>query len=272
MVRSDDERLLGQSDALINVSASPFVIASVNAGIPAFGDFVNVVILFAVVSIGLSGVYGGSRTLTALAEQGYAPKIFAYVDRAGRPLYSTALIIAFGPIAYVSLASSGYVVFSWLQSLSGLAALFTWGSICLAHIRFRSAWKYHGHSLDEIPFKAIFGVTGSWIGLLLVIIVLIANVSCLLNICRVLADHLLLQFYTAVAPKDAETFFNIYLAFFVVIAFYLIGFAWKRKSWKKIADIDVDSGLRKIDYEAWEKHKAKRQSWPAWRRVLDKMF
>lgn len=170
-----DQRLLGTG--YIDVSASPFVIVAVNAGIPAFGDFVNVVILFAVVSIGLSGVYGGSRTLTALAEQGYAPKIFAYVDRAGRPLFSTIAIIAFGPIAYVSLASSGAEVFAWLQALSGLAALFTWGSICLAHIRFRNAWKHHGHTLDEIPFKAIFGVTGSWIGVFLVVIVLAAQVS-----------------------------------------------------------------------------------------------
>ena len=71
----------------------------------------------------------------------------------------------------------GTVAFDWLQSLSGLAALFTWGSICFSHIRFRNAWKYHGHTVDEIPFTAIFGVTGSWIGLGLVIIVLIAQVS-----------------------------------------------------------------------------------------------
>ena len=45
LVPWDDERLIGNS-AFIDVSASPFVIAAVNAGIPAFGDFVNVVILF----------------------------------------------------------------------------------------------------------------------------------------------------------------------------------------------------------------------------------
>ena len=126
-------------------------------GIPRFADFVNVVILISVISIGISGVYGGSRTLTALAEQGYAPSIFAYIDRAGRPLISTLTIIAFGPIAYIALASSAVTVFNWLLALSGLAALFTWGSICLAHIRFRNAWKYHGHSVDELPFKAALG-------------------------------------------------------------------------------------------------------------------
>ena len=145
-------------------------------GLKGFDSFMNVIILISVVSIGVSAVYGGSRTLTALAQQSYAPKIFTYVDRSGRPLMSVLLCIAFGPLAYISLSATGTVIFEWLLSLSGLAALFTWGSICLAHIRFRAAWKHHGHTLDEIPFKALFGVYGSWLGLALCVLVLLATV------------------------------------------------------------------------------------------------
>jgi yeast amino acid transporter len=176
LVPYDDPDLLGNND-YVNVSASPFVIASNRAGIAGFGYFVNAVIMLAVISIGLSGVFGGSRTLTALAEQGYAPEIFGYIDRAGRPLVSTITIIAFGPIAYVQLASSGAPVFAWLLALSGLAALFTWGSILGAHIRFRQAWKHHGHTLDELPFVSPFGIIGSYLGLLIIFLVLLAQVS-----------------------------------------------------------------------------------------------
>jgi amino acid transporter len=175
LVPYNDPRLLGSG--LIDVEASPFVIVAANGGLKGFDSFLNVVIMVSVVSIGMSGVYGGSRTLTALAEQGYAPRIFTYVDRAGRPLPSTAFVLAFGFLAYLGLASSGPVIFDWLLALSGLAALFTWGSICLAHIRFRSAWKHHGHTLDELPFKAVGGVTGSYIGLSIIVLVLIAQVS-----------------------------------------------------------------------------------------------
>lgn len=175
LVRHDDDRLLG-ANPVIDAAASPFVIAAKDAGLVGFDHFINVVIIVSVISIGNSGVYGGSRTLTALAEQGYAPKIFTYVDRAGRPLPATILIIAFGCLAYITYSASGLLVFDWLLALSGLAALFTWGSICLAHIRFRAAWKYNGRSLDDIPFHAAFGVTGSWIGLALVLIVLVAQV------------------------------------------------------------------------------------------------
>lgn len=137
----------------------------------------NIVILVSVVSIGVSGVYGGSRTLTALGEQGYAPRIFTYVDRSGRPLFSVAFILIWGALAFINLSATGATVFNWFLSLSGLAALFTWGSICLAHIRFRKAWAYHGHTLDEIPFKAAGGVIGSWIGIGIIVVVLMAQVS-----------------------------------------------------------------------------------------------
>jgi amino acid transporter len=176
LIRADDENLLG-SGSYIDVNASPFVLVGKYAGLTGFDSFMNVVILVSVISIGVSGVYGGSRTLTALGEQGYAPKLFTYIDRSGRPLFSVLAILIFGALAYVNLDADGPVVFDWLLALSGLAALFTWGSICLAHIRFRKAWAYHGHTVDEIPFKAIGGVYGSWCGLAIIFLVLAAQVS-----------------------------------------------------------------------------------------------
>jgi len=147
------------------------------AGLNGYDHFMNFVILVSVLSIGVSAVYGGSRTLTALGQQGYAPKIFTYIDRSGRPLFSVAIHLIAGFLAFLSMDDKGAIVFDWLVALSALAALFTWGSICLAHIRFRAAWKHHGHTLDEIPFQAIGGVYGSWVGFILCIIVLAATVS-----------------------------------------------------------------------------------------------
>ena len=181
LVSSTDERLLNASNPYQD-GTSPFVLAIKDAGLNGYDSFMNVVILVSVISIGLSCVYGGSRTLTALAQQGYAPKIFTYIDKSGRPLVSVGLHLIFGAIAYIVLASSGQIVFNWLLALSALAALFTWGSICLAHIRFRSAWKAQGRSIDDIPFHAIMGVWGSYISLFIIGIVFAA------------------QFYTAVAP------------------------------------------------------------------------
>ncbi|KAF3931440.1 hypothetical protein ABW19_dt0202854 [Dactylella cylindrospora] len=248
LIPSDDPELFGSGN-FIDTTASPFVIVANRAGLRSYASFLNVVILCSVISIGLSGVFGASRTLCALSEQGYAPKLFSYVDRAGRPLPATILIIAMGALAYVGLAPEGVQIFDWLLALSGLAALFTWGSICLCHIRFRAAWKHQGRSEAEIPFKAVGGVYGSWLGLAVNVLVLIA------------------QFYTALYPprgggelNTAEGFFKSFLAFFVVLFFWIIGYVWKREGWRTLDQIDLDTGRREIDWDAHNAEMEKRKN------------
>ena len=128
MVRYDDPRLLSNK-AFTDTKASPFVIAAVDAGLKGLDSFMNTVIMISVVSIANSAVYGGGRCLTAMAEHGYAPSIFAYVDRAGRPLTSSLLVFLFGLLAYIVLSADAVEVFDWLLALSGLSSLFTWGSV-----------------------------------------------------------------------------------------------------------------------------------------------
>ncbi|KAH7027847.1 amino acid permease/ SLC12A domain-containing protein [Microdochium trichocladiopsis] len=257
LVPYNDDALLGSSSN--DPAASPFVLIGKYAGLRGFDHFMNVIILVSVVSIGVSGVYGGSRTLTGLAQQGYAPKIFTYVDKSGRPLASVGVHLLFGALAYMTLSAGGVVVFNWFLSLSGLAALFTWGSICYAHIRFRQAWAYHGHTLDEIPFQAVGGVYGSWMGLFLVVLVLI------------------FALYTAISPigKDlntAEGFFADYLAIFVVIVFWIIGYLWKRTGWLKLSQIDVDTGRRQLDVQLIADYRAHVAAMPTWRRIMHHLF
>ncbi|KAL7899703.1 amino acid permease domain-containing protein [Trichoderma sp. SZMC 28014] len=259
LIPSDDPRLLS-SAAYTDVKASPFVLVGLYAGLNGFDHFMNAVILISVISIGVSSVYGGSRTLTAMAQQGYAPKIFTYIDRSGRCLPSTVVMLLTGALAYINLNASGPTVFNWLQALSGLAVLFAWAAICLAHIRFRAAWKYHGHSLDEIPFRAIFGVAGSWIGLFICFIVFAA------------------QFFTAIAPpgqhglNDAEGFFQSYLALPIVLAFWLAGYIWKRTGWLKIEQIDVDTGRRDLNWDEIHAYREHIASLPSWKRVYYHLF
>jgi len=257
LIAHNDEALLDASSN--NPAASPFVLVGKYAGLPGFDHFMNVIILISVISIGVSGVYGGSRTLTGLAQQGYAPKIFTYVDRSGRPLPSVAIHLLFGALAYMTLSAGGNVVFNWFLSLSGLAALFTWGSICYAHIRFRQAWAYHGHTLDEIPFQAVGGVYGSWCGLGLIILVLI------------------FALYTSISPigqdlNTAEGFFQSYLAIFVVAVFWVIGYAWKRTGWLKLSEIDVDTGRRQLDMQLIADYRAHVAAMPTWRRIMHNLF
>lgn len=233
LVPSDSPALLGSSS--VDAKASPFVIAITNAGIAGLPSVINAVIMIAVLSVGNSSIYGCSRTLAALAEQGLAPKILGYIDREGRPLVGIALTSIFGLLAYVCASDKKDEVFNWLLALSGLSSIFTWGSICFCHIRFRRAMKVQGRSTDEIPFKSQVGTIGSWFGFAFNIAVLIAT------------------FWTSLWPikgsPNAEAFFQSYLAVPVVLVFYIAHKAIYRTPFIRSKDMDLNTGRREMDMD-----------------------
>jgi yeast amino acid transporter len=259
LVPYTDDALIGSSSS--DANASPFVIAVRNAGISAVPSIMNVVILIAVLSVGNSSIYGASRTIAALADRGQAPKILGYIDRSGRPLVAILFSSAFGFIAYVVAAGpeTESKAFAWMIAISGLASIFTWGSICLCHIRFRRAWKYHGHTLDELAFKSQATVWGSWVGFIFNILVLVA------------------QFWTGFAPvgygemtaaERVQSFFEAYLAFPIVLVCY-IGFKiFYKTKFKRAKDIDVTSGRREMNLaELLAEERAEQAQWPKWKKV-----
>ena len=248
---TDPQLLSGTSS--YDANASPFVIAIQNAGIKVLPDIMNAVILIAVLSVGNSSTYGSSRTLAAIAEIGQAPKIFAFIDRQGRPMYALIVALLLGALAFINVASVGTQVFNWLIALSGLSTLFTWGSICFAHIRFRKAWRVQGYTVDELPFKAALGVWGSWLGFILVVLVLIA------------------QFYTAVWPiggtPNAQAFFEAYLAAPIVLASFIFWKIFKRTKIVRSHEVDLVSGRRHMNLkELKAEERAEQAHWGFWKR------
>lgn len=236
---SNDPDLLGSTGA--NTKASPFVLAIQLAGVSGLPSVFNAVITISVLSVANSCTFGSTRTMQALAARGMGPKFLMYIDSRGRPLWCVVIQLIFGLLAFVNEATAGSDFFAWLLALSGLSYFFVWGSICLAHIRFRRGWMVQGHTLDELPFQAQFGVIGSYIGFFLNVIALIAT------------------FYTALYPPGssptATAFFQEYLAAPIVIALYVF---WKVYSKNKggffvrAHQMDLLTGLRTFDSDPLE--------------------
>ncbi|AEO69209.1 uncharacterized protein THITE_113895 [Thermothielavioides terrestris NRRL 8126] len=145
---SDDDRLLNSSGA--NTKASPLVLAIQDAGIPVLPSIMNAVIIISVVS--------------ALGA-GHGAQVLVYIDKHGRPVWRVAVQMLFGLLACIGTAKVGSTVFNWLLAISDLSYFFVWGSV----------WKVQGYSLDQISYKPPLGVWGSWIGLLLNILCLLAT-------------------------------------------------------------------------------------------------
>lgn len=258
LVPYTDPRLLDK-DSDADAKASPFVISIVNAGITGLPSVFNVVIMIAVLSVGNSAIYGSSRTLAALADQNQAPKILGYIDRKGRPIVAIGIGAVIGLLSFFAGSSFKGDAFNWMLALSGLSSIFTWGSICLAHIRFRSGWKKQGHSLDELAFTSQPGVVGSWIGFIFNILVLIA------------------QFWTGAWPIGyaemttgalVSSWFMAYLAVPVVVAFYIPYKLIYKTSVVRSHNMDLHTGIRELNIsELIEEERAERAMWPKWKRA-----
>lgn len=259
LVPYDDARLLGaEKSTATDTSASPFVIAIQDAGIQVLPSVMNGVILVAVMSVGNSSVFGSSRTLAALADQGQAPRWLSYVDRRGRPLLAILAASLFGFLAYLADIEQQESVLDWLLAISALSSLFTWASICLAHMRFRQAWRARGRSLDELAFRAQAGVLGSAAGLALNVLILAA------------------QFWVGAWPvaygdfsvaANVRNFFLNYTAAPVVIIMYVGYKLWFRTSVVRVEDMDLDTGRRDFNLRVLlEQEIEEKRGWPRWKR------
>lgn len=177
-------------------------------------------------------------TFQAMAGMGMLPKFLAYVDKHGRPIPTIILQLLFAMLAFINEASStGSLIFNWLLALTAIAYFFVWGSICAAHLRFRLAWRKNGRSVNELSYKAAFGIWGSIIGLVLNIVSLMASI------------------YVGAAPVGGTFtevgFWQQFLAVPTVAFFYLV---WKiysafaipqhRRMWTNIDKIDIYAGMR----------------------------
>lgn len=218
----------------------------------------NAVVMIAVLSVANSSMYGATRTLQALGEQGQAPRIVAYVDRKGRPMVAIAMCSAIGLLSYLYVSSVQGEAFTWLLALSGLSSIFTWASICYAHIQFRKAWADQGNSLSDLVYQSPIGVVGSWVGFTALIAILAA------------------QFWVAISPSGASSdrtvgeqavnFFEAYLAMPVVLIFYAYYKIWYRTKWVRVKDIDLQTGRNEFEtVHVRRQWKDDRSEWPRWK-------
>lgn len=239
---------------------SPFVIAIKNAGIGGLPSVMNAVIMIAVLSVGNSSVYGSSRTLAALAAANQAPKIFGFIDKRGRPMVGILFQGAFGLICFISASNKEGIAFNWMQAISALSSLLTWGSICLSHLRFRYVLRYQGRDTSELAYTSQAGVIGSCFGVLLNTLVLIA------------------QFWIALFPlggkPSAENFFQAYLSFPFIICFYIGHKIWK-KNWRLYipADqVDIDTGRRDLDLDILKQELAEERAYIATKPFYQRIY
>jgi lysine-specific permease len=154
-----------------NVAASPFTIVFARVGLASAASIMNAVILTSVLSCGNSSMYGASRTLQHMSERGAAPKFFAKNSKRGVPVRALLITTAVAASAFFASLLGDGVAYTAAYYLCGIAGVYNWLTISVAHYRFRKGWIKQGHSLDELDYKAPLFPFGSWFAIVVCILV-----------------------------------------------------------------------------------------------------
>ncbi len=136
----------------VGAEASPFVQIFSNVGIPAAAHILNFVVLTAAVSVYNSAIYSNSRMLYGLASNGDAPAFLQHLSGHGVPVYG---IFVSSGITLIVVAVNYFFpgkVFMYLLSIAVAAAVISWVTIAVTHLRFRKQCKKIGH---DTKFKSI---------------------------------------------------------------------------------------------------------------------
>ncbi len=120
--------------------ASPFVQVLATTGLQGASHIMNAILITAVLSAANSGIYGCTRMMHSLAQDGEAPKALSKVSKSGVPIYglliSAVVLICGSMIAYFAQNN----VFTILMAFPGFVVSLVWISICLAQLKLRPTY------------------------------------------------------------------------------------------------------------------------------------
>lgn len=262
LVPYDSRRLQLKDD--VDTKASPFFIAIQSAGITGLDSIMNAVIMISVLSVASSSMYGATRTFAALAEQGQAPRLMAYVDKRGCPLINIFLVSLIGLTAFIYETPHRHTVLNWLLNLSGISTVIAWFSICYSHIVFRRAWKLHGFKSSDLIYLSPIGATGSYVALVLLFLILMAQFWITLCPQRNVVQN---------ATEQILSFFASYLTVLVMLVFFIGYKLCYRTHCVKIAEVDLVTGRNSWDSEIQRKEwMGKRSDLPWWKVLCQALF
>ncbi|RDW58874.1 hypothetical protein BP6252_13350 [Coleophoma cylindrospora] len=232
MVPYTDKNLLGaQSSGAPGAAQSPWVIAITEAGIPILPSIINAVILTSAASSANGFLYNGSRYLYALAQNKHAPSFLLKCTKSGIPIYCVGLTGAISLITYMAISAGGANVFAWFANIITVASLFTWGSVCIAFLRFRKAQMIMGLHNEARPFISKFQPYTAYLTLGFCVLIIVFN-----------------GFDVFLSGNwNVSNFLVAYIG--IPIFFLLYGF-WKLAKKSRlipIAEIDILSGKDEID-------------------------
>ncbi len=134
---------------------SVFAAALSAYGLEWAGAIFSFVVLTAAISCSNSGLYGCTRAMYALAQEGMAPSWLGRLNNQGVPQNATALSIGvcwLGVVLYTFDQDQN--IYTYLLALSGFTGAIAWISICWSQYNFRT--QLSPDEVQQLKYKAPF--------------------------------------------------------------------------------------------------------------------
>jgi S-methylmethionine transporter len=138
----------------VGLDESPFVTVFSYIGIPYAADFMNFVIITALLSAGNSGLFSCARMLYSLADEGHAPRALKKLTRRGIPMTALSVSMLGGLASLISSVVAPETVYLALVSVAGFAVVGVWMSITASHFFHRRSFVKNGGDVAALPYKA----------------------------------------------------------------------------------------------------------------------
>lgn len=153
------------------VHESPFVTVFRSVRVPGAADLMNFTVLTAALSGANAALYSASRTLFALARNGWAPVSLGRLNRAGSPTLAVVCSSFSIGVALILERWAPQQAFVWILNAALFGLLLSWLVSLAAHVRFRR--RLGPGELAGLPRRSPLGALGSQIGLLLIVLTIL---------------------------------------------------------------------------------------------------
>ena len=153
------------------VYESPFVTVFRTVRIPGAGQLMNFAVLTAALSAANAALYSASRTLFALARNGWAPAALGRLNRAGSPTLAVAVSSFAIVLALVLERWAPQQAFVSILNAALFGLLLSWLVSLASHARFRRTAS--AADLASLPMRSPLGAAGSVAGFVLIVLAIL---------------------------------------------------------------------------------------------------
>jgi L-asparagine transporter-like permease len=153
------------------VHESPFVTVFRTVRIPAAAHIMNFAVLTAALSAANAALYSASRTLFALARNGWAPRALGGLNRAGSPTLAVVTSSFAIVLALVMERWAPQQAFVAILNAALFGLLLSWLVSLASHARFRQ--RAAASELARLSRRSPLGASGSLVGFCLIVLAIL---------------------------------------------------------------------------------------------------